>query len=98
MSHAHAEARKPATKASLFKRHENLAPLSIFLGFILVIVALQLETIAAHWTPLCEQAGLGLVDRALLWGRQILNPFAFYGLEGAAAALAERSRTVRAAI
>jgi len=62
------------------------------------IVALQLETIAAHWTPLCEQAGLGLVDRALLWGRQILNPFAFYGLEGAAAALAERSRTVRAAI
>jgi ribose/xylose/arabinose/galactoside ABC-type transport system permease subunit len=31
-------------KESLFKRHENLTPLSIFVGFILIIVVLQLIT------------------------------------------------------
>lgn len=31
-------------KTSLFKRHENLTPLSIFVGFIVVIVILQLIT------------------------------------------------------
>ena len=62
------------------------------------IVATQLEIIAAHWAALCDEAGLGLVDRALFWGRQFLNPFAFYGLQGAAAALAERARMIRASI
>jgi len=36
--------RKHAAKSSLFKRHENLTPLAIFVGFILVIIALQLIT------------------------------------------------------
>ena len=62
------------------------------------IVATQLEIIAAHWAALCDEAGLGLVDRALFWGRQFLNPFAFYGLQGAAAALAERAQMIRASI
>jgi ribose/xylose/arabinose/galactoside ABC-type transport system permease subunit len=44
MSHTQAEAPKTAAKGSLFSRHENLTPLSIFVGFILVIVALQLGT------------------------------------------------------
>ncbi|HUX38839.1 MAG TPA: ABC transporter permease [Rectinemataceae bacterium] len=39
-----AAGRKSGSKASLFKRHENLMPLSIFAGFILVIVSLQLFT------------------------------------------------------
>jgi serine/threonine-protein kinase HipA len=63
----------------------------------IAIVDAQLETIGGHWGALCEEAGLGPVDRALFWGRQFLNPFAFYGLEGAAAALALRAETVRAA-
>jgi ribose/xylose/arabinose/galactoside ABC-type transport system permease subunit len=33
-----------AAKTSLFKRHENLTPLSIFVGFIVIIVGLQLVT------------------------------------------------------
>jgi serine/threonine-protein kinase HipA len=32
---------------------------------------------------------------ALFWGRQFLNPFAFYGLEGEAATLAERAAEIR---
>ncbi|HEX4709136.1 HipA domain-containing protein [Phenylobacterium sp.] len=61
------------------------------------IVAQQLETIGQHWGPLCEEANLGQVDRALFWGRQFLNPFAFYGLEGPAAQLTERANAIRAA-
>lgn len=55
-----------------------------------------LETIGAHWNALCEEAGLGAVDRGLLWGRQFLNPFAFYGLDAAAPGLAERAAAIRA--
>jgi ribose/xylose/arabinose/galactoside ABC-type transport system permease subunit len=44
MSQAEAAERKPAASASLFKRHENLTPLSIFVGFIVIIVVLQLIT------------------------------------------------------
>src|SRR5260370_30673301 len=33
---------KPAVRTSLFKRYENLTVLSIFAGFVLVIVLLQL--------------------------------------------------------
>src|SRR6185437_5152791 len=49
----------------------------------------QVETIGAHWAAVCEDAKLGEVDRALFWGRQFLNPFAFYGLDGSAAVVAE---------
>lgn len=44
MSQAEASVVKKATRESPFKRHENLTPLSIFAGFIVVIVALQLVT------------------------------------------------------
>jgi serine/threonine-protein kinase HipA len=63
----------------------------------MAIVAHQLETIGQHWGPLCEEANLGQVDRTLFWGRQFLNPFAFYGLEGPAAQLTERANAIRAA-
>lgn len=34
------------------------------------------SAIAENWGAACEEAGLGEVDRRLLWGRQFLNPFA----------------------
>lgn len=64
----------------------------------IAIVSKQIETICAHWLSLCDEAGLGQVDRALFWGRQFLNPFAFYGLEGQAAVLEERAAAIRAQI
>ena len=62
------------------------------------IVARQIETIAANWKPLCAEAGLGQVDQpAACGGRQFLNPFAFYGLEGPAARLVDQAAAIRAA-
>ena len=49
----------------------------------------QIRTIQEHWHNECAAAGLGDVDRSLLWGRQFLNLFAFVGLRPAAAHLAE---------
>ena len=56
MSHAVAaerttEDRRTRTTASLFSRHENLMPLVIFVGFILIIVTLQLYTQGLHKYP-----------------------------------------------
>jgi serine/threonine-protein kinase HipA len=59
------------------------------------VVAHQLEMIGAHWLALSTEANVGQVDMALFWGRQFLNPFAFYGLEGEAATLAERAAEIR---
>lgn len=59
------------------------------------MVDAQLVTIDNHWEALCAEAELGPVDRALFWGRQFLNPFAFYGLEGPAVSLAERADVLR---
>jgi serine/threonine-protein kinase HipA len=59
------------------------------------VIRHQIDTIGAHWAEVCDDADLGPVDRALFWGRQILNPFAFYGLEGSAAVLAQRAEAVR---
>jgi serine/threonine-protein kinase HipA len=42
------------------------------------IILEQLNTIRAHWEGICDEAKLSTVDRALLYGRQFLNPFAFY--------------------
>lgn len=67
-------------------------------GKAIAIVSRQIETIGAHWLPLCDEADLGQVDRILFWGRQFLNPFAFYGLDGLAAALAECAAAIRAAV
>jgi serine/threonine-protein kinase HipA len=64
----------------------------------LAIAAEQIETIGRHWGALCDEAALGAIDRTLFWGRQFLNPFAFYALEGKAAALAERATAIRSAM
>jgi serine/threonine-protein kinase HipA len=43
------------------------------------IISAQLESIRTHWEAVCDEAKLSEVDRALLWGRQFLNPFALEG-------------------
>ena len=63
----------------------------------LALATAQLETIGTNWKPLVDESGLGEIDTKLFWGRQFLNPFAFYGLEGEAAALAARADVIRAA-
>ena len=45
------------------------------------IVEHQISAISENWNTVCEEAGLSEIDRALLWGRQYLNPFAFDDLE-----------------
>ncbi|KQT02918.1 HipA domain-containing protein [Rhizobium sp. Leaf386] len=60
------------------------------------IVGHQLRTIANNWRALCAEAALGEVDRALFWGRQFLNPYAFYGLDGEASELVTLADTIRA--
>jgi len=43
--------RKPELRASVFKRHENLTVLTIFLGFVVIIVLLQLITTGGSRFP-----------------------------------------------
>jgi serine/threonine-protein kinase HipA len=43
------------------------------------IVLRQVDAIRTHWDTVCDEGKLTGVDRAYLWGRQFLNPFAFYG-------------------
>jgi serine/threonine-protein kinase HipA len=43
------------------------------------IVDHQINTIETHWTDVCDQAALTEVDRAGLWRRQFLNPYATEG-------------------
>jgi serine/threonine-protein kinase HipA len=41
------------------------------------IILQQVNTIRAHWDVICDEAKLPKADRAQLYGRQFLNPFAF---------------------
>ena len=45
------------------------------------IIVNQLICIRQNWSIACDEAMLSEVDRNLLWGNQILNPYAFEGLE-----------------
>jgi serine/threonine-protein kinase HipA len=42
------------------------------------IILQQVKAIRTHWDKVCDEGALTSVDRAYLWGRQFLNPFAFY--------------------
>jgi serine/threonine-protein kinase HipA len=42
------------------------------------IILHQVKAIRTHWEAICDEGALTPVDRAYLWGRQFLNPFAFY--------------------
>jgi serine/threonine-protein kinase HipA len=45
------------------------------------IIVKQVECIEQNWPTGYEDASLSEVDRNLLWGNQILNPYVFEGLE-----------------
>lgn len=78
-----------ATQAMLITGNKRLSQLTLCLEaasqFLLsvdqarAIVVRQLAQIRARWADICDQAGLSQVDRAFLWGRQFLNPFALEG-------------------
>ena len=50
------------------------------------LIANQIATIRDHWDAVCDEAALTDIDRALMWRRQFLNP---YALEGAPGVLAD---------
>lgn len=43
------------------------------------IIADQIKIIQERFQAVCDEAKLPEVDRRLMWRRQFLNPFAFYG-------------------
>jgi len=43
------------------------------------IIKHQAQTIRENWTSVCDQAQMTEADRQLLWHRQFLNPFVFFG-------------------
>jgi serine/threonine-protein kinase HipA len=61
----------------------------------IAIVEHQLTCIIGQWDAVCAEAGLTETDRAFLWGRQFLNPYAFEDLDGDAAGLKAMADTAR---
>lgn len=59
------------------------------------IVEQQVVSLAENWSDVCDEAKLSEVDRNLFWGRQFLNPFAFYDLEGDATEIAKLADSMR---
>jgi serine/threonine-protein kinase HipA len=53
----------------------------------IILVEKILGVIVDNWSNVCDVAQLNEIDRALLWRRQFLNPYAFDDLEGDAAYL-----------
>ena len=56
----------------------------------------QVRVVGENWRPICKEAGLGDIDRRYFWGRQFLNPFAFYDLPVVAGGLASLADGYRA--
>lgn len=61
----------------------------------IAIAERQLTCIIEQWGAVCAEAGLSETDRAYLWGRQFLNPYAFDDLDGDAAGLKVMADTAR---
>ena len=57
------------------------------------IIETQVRTIRKLWRDVCDEAELGEVDRNLMWGRQILNPYAFQNLPRHIARLGDLNAT-----
>lgn len=78
-----------ATQAMLIQGENRFSRLDVCLAaadqFLLTseeareIIDAQMDSIRQHWDEVCDEAGLTLVDRSLLWKRQFLNPFALEG-------------------
>jgi serine/threonine-protein kinase HipA len=62
------------------------------------IVEHQISAISKNWNTVCKAAGLSETDRALLWGRQYLNPFAFDDLMGGFTIIKKLASEMRIAI
>jgi serine/threonine-protein kinase HipA len=62
------------------------------------IVEHQISAISKNWNIVCKAAGLSETDRALLWGRQYLNPFAFDDLMGGFTIIKKLAREMRITI
>ena len=94
-----------ASQAMLIHDNDNMSRLSTCMQavhhFLLTekqgveIIEAQMHIISAHWGEVCTEANLSEVDRNLFWGRQFLNPYAFYDLEGGAASLRKLADAVR---
>jgi serine/threonine-protein kinase HipA len=79
-----------ATQAMLILGNRRMSQLSLCLEaapvFLLddararATIAQQVARIKGDWAAVCDEAGLGEAERAFLWHRQFLNPFAFQGL------------------
>ncbi|WP_249674072.1 hypothetical protein [Pseudomonas abieticivorans] len=59
------------------------------------IVLTQLETVRQHWSAVCTEAWISIVDRNVLATRQVLNPFVFEQLPEADRDLAQRAEAIR---
>ena len=80
-----------ATQAMLISGENRMSRLSSCLDaahhFLLsrgdaqTIAMRQVAVIGENWERVCAEASLNETDRALLWGRQFLNPFAFDDLD-----------------
>lgn len=78
-----------ASQAMLIVGDKRLSQLTVCLeaasNFLLsqdrarAIIDDQIAAITANWGKVCDEAGLSEVDRAFLWERQFLNPFALQG-------------------
>ncbi len=78
-----------ATQAMLITGNKRLSHLTLCLEaapqFLLgadragAIITSQIATIRTNWNQVCDDAALNEVDRAFLWGRQFINPFALQG-------------------
>jgi len=78
-----------ATQAMLITGNQRLSQVTLCIEaapqFLLgierarAIVDRQIAIIRARWADVCDEACLSEVDRAFLWGRQFLNPFALEG-------------------
>lgn len=81
-----------ATQAMLIQGNNRMSQITTCLAaapnFLLstdkatAIIAHQIRIIRERFTAVCDQAELPEVDRRLMWRRQFLNPFAFYGAPG----------------
>jgi serine/threonine-protein kinase HipA len=77
-----------ASQAMLIHEDNRMSQLSVCLAaapnFLLdsetakMVIKHQVQIIRSRWTDVCNEAELAPADRQFLWGRQFLNPFAFY--------------------
>ncbi|GAA0286695.1 type II toxin-antitoxin system HipA family toxin [Rhodovulum strictum] len=97
-----------ATQAMLIKGEARMSTLAACLSAAVdfhlsedeaaVVLAGQIEIIAANWGHVCDAAAASPVDAKLFAGRQFLNAYCAQGLDGRHNALKERFEDARAHI